>query len=127
MLAVVMVRDAAGMKTRIIGEVMPSDNPGCISMALREPVGVMVGIAPWNAPVILGVRAIAMPLACGNTVVLKASENCPALHRLIGTVLNDAGLPAGVINVITNAPQDAAAVVERLIAHPSVRRINFTG
>jgi acyl-CoA reductase-like NAD-dependent aldehyde dehydrogenase len=77
--------------------------------------------------VILGVRAIAMPLACGNTVVLKASEMCPATHRLIGTIMREAGLPQGVINVVTNAPSDAPKVVETLIAHPAVRRINFTG
>ena len=87
----------------------------------------MLGIAPWNAPIILGVRAVAMPLACGNTVVLKASEICPALHRLIGTVLQEAGLGDGVVNVITNSPQDAPKIVERLIANPLVRRVNFTG
>jgi acyl-CoA reductase-like NAD-dependent aldehyde dehydrogenase len=127
MLAAGMLREAASMTTQISGEVIPSDVPGLMSMGIRQPAGVVLGIAPWNAPVILGVRAVAMPLACGNTVVLKASENCPALHRLIGTVLNDAGLPAGVVNVITNAPKDAAAVVARLIAHPAVRRVNFTG
>jgi vanillin dehydrogenase len=68
-----------------------------------------------------------MPLACGNTVVLKAAEACPAVHRLIGTVLQEAGLGDGVVNVVTNAPEDAAAIVERLIAHPAVRRVNFTG
>ena len=88
---------------------------------------MVLGIAPWNAPVILGVRAIAMPLACGNTVVLKASEICPGTHRLIGEVLREAGLPPGVVNVVTNAPEDAGAVVEALIAHPAVRRVNFTG
>jgi acyl-CoA reductase-like NAD-dependent aldehyde dehydrogenase len=88
---------------------------------------VVLGIAPWNAPFILGVRAIAMPLACGNTVVLKASEQCPGSHLLIGKVLQEAGLGDGVVNVITNAPADAAAIVERLIAAPAVRRVNFTG
>ena len=68
-----------------------------------------------------------MPLACGNTVVFKASENCPAVHRLIGQVLVEAGLPQGVINVITNDPKDAPEIVEALIAHPAVRRVNFTG
>ncbi|ERJ38929.1 putative VANILLIN dehydrogenase oxidoreductase protein [Burkholderia sp. AU4i] len=87
----------------------------------------MLGIAPWNAPVILATRALAMPLACGNTVVLKASEGCPGVHRLIGSVLHDAGLGDGVVNVITHAPQDAPAIVERLIANPAVRRVNFTG
>jgi vanillin dehydrogenase len=73
------------------------------------------------------VRALAMPLACGNTVVFKASEACPAVHRLIGAVLHEAGLPDGVVNVITNAPEDAPEVVAALIDHPSVRHINFTG
>ncbi|MGO7793387.1 aldehyde dehydrogenase family protein, partial [Rhizobium ruizarguesonis] len=70
-----------------------------------------LAIAPWNAPVILATRAIAMPLACGNTVVLKAYEQCPGTHRLIATVLNEAGLPAGVINVLTNEPEDAPEIV----------------
>jgi acyl-CoA reductase-like NAD-dependent aldehyde dehydrogenase len=96
-------------------------------MAVRQPVGVVVGIAPWNAPIILGVRAVATPLACGNTVVLKASEQCPRTHWLIGSVLREAGLPPGAINVVTNAPTDAPGVVEALIEHPAVRRINFTG
>jgi acyl-CoA reductase-like NAD-dependent aldehyde dehydrogenase len=88
---------------------------------------VVLGMAPWNAPVILGTRALAMPLACGNTVVLKASEGCPGVHRLIGSVLHEAGLGDGVVNVITHSAEDAPAIVERLIAHPSVRRVNFTG
>ncbi|MBK4735121.1 aldehyde dehydrogenase [Noviherbaspirillum pedocola] len=127
MLAANMLREAASMTTQIAGEVIPSDVPGSLALGVRQPCGVVLGIAPWNAPVILGTRAVAMPLACGNTVVLKASEMCPALHRLIGTVFEDAGFPAGVVNVITNAPQDAPQLVERLIAHPAVKRVNFTG
>ena len=122
-----ILREAASMTTQITGEVIPSDKPGCLSLAMRQPAGVCVGIAPWNAPVILGTRAVAMPLACGNTVVLKASELCPATHRLIGQVLHEAGVPKGVVNVVTNAAPDAAAVVEALIVHPAVKRINFTG
>jgi acyl-CoA reductase-like NAD-dependent aldehyde dehydrogenase len=87
----------------------------------------VLGMAPWNAPVILGVRAVALPLACGNTVVLKASEICPRTHALIADVLRQAGFPAGVVNLVTNAPADAPQVVEALVAHPAVRRINFTG
>jgi acyl-CoA reductase-like NAD-dependent aldehyde dehydrogenase len=127
MLAANILREAASTTTQIAGEVIPSDKPGCLAMAIRQPAGVCVGIAPWNAPVILGTRALAMPLACGNTVVLKASELCPATHHLIGAVLDEAGLPKGVVNVITNAIPDAAAVVETLIVHPAVKRINFTG
>ena len=126
-LAAGMLREAASMTTQVAGEVIPSDKPGLLAMALRQPVGVVLGIAPWNAPVILGVRAVAMPLACGNTVVLKASEMCPATHGLIGDVLREAGLGAGVVNVVTNAPEDAGAIVEALVAHPVVRRVNFTG
>ena len=111
-LAAGMLREAASMTTQISGEVIPSDVPGSLAMAIRQPVGVVLGIAPWNAPIILGVRAIAMPLACGNTVILKASEVCPATHRLIGAVLTEAGLGEGVVNVITHEPKDAEAVAE---------------
>ena len=126
-LAAGMLREAAAMTTQISGEVIPSDKPGCIAMAIRAPAGVVLSMAPWNAPVILGVRAVALPLACGNTVVLKASEICPGTHRLIAECLRDAGLPPGVLNVITNAPEDAPALIEMLIGHPAVRRVNFTG
>jgi benzaldehyde dehydrogenase (NAD) len=122
-----MLREAASMTTQISGEVIPTDKPDNLAMAFRQPVGVVLGIAPWNAPVILGVRSVAMPLACGNTVVMKASEMSPGVHRLIGSCLAEAGLGDGVVNVVTNAPEDAQAVVEALIAHPAVRRVNFTG
>jgi len=127
MLAANMLREAAAMTTQISGEIIPSDKPGTLAMAIRQPAGVCLGIAPWNAPVILGTRAIAMPIACGNTAVLKASEMCPGTHRLIGQVLVEAGLPKGVINVVTNDPKDAAGIVEALVAHPAVKRVNFTG
>lgn len=76
---------------------------------------------------ILGVRAIAMPLACGNTVVLKGSKLCPGVHFLVCSALQQAGLGDGVVNLILNAPTDAATIVERLISHPAIRRVNFTG
>jgi acyl-CoA reductase-like NAD-dependent aldehyde dehydrogenase len=126
MLAVGMIREAAALTTQIGGEVIPSDKPGCIAMAIREPVGVMLGIAPWNAPIILGVRAVATPLACGNTVVLKASEQCPRTHSLIAEAFDEA-LPKGAVSIVTNAPADAPEIVGALIDHPHVRRINFTG
>ena len=126
-LAAGMVREAAAITTQISGEVIPSDKPGCLAMALKEPVGVILGIAPWNAPIILGVRAIAVPLACGNSVILKASETCPRTHSLIIEAFAEAGFPDGVVNVVTNAPEDAADVVGALIDAPEVKRINFTG
>ena len=106
---------------------IPSQIPGKNAKAVRQPVGVVVGIAPWNAPVILAARAIAAPLAYGNTVVLKASEECPRTHATIVQALVDAGIPDGVVNLITNAPEDAPDVVDELISHPAVRRVNFTG
>ena len=109
-LAAGMIREAAALTTQVAGEVIPSDVPGSLAMGVRQPAGVVLGIAPWNAPVILGVRAIATPLACGNTVILKGSENCPRTHQLIVEAFQEAGFPAGVVNYITNAPADAGAV-----------------
>nr|WP_315236557.1 aldehyde dehydrogenase [uncultured Albidiferax sp.] len=122
-----MLLEAAALTTQIGGELIPSDTPGSLSMGLRVPAGVVLGIAPWNAPVILAVRALAVPLACGNTVVLKGSELCPATHSLVVEALHAAGLPPGVVNFVSNAAADAAAVVEAMVSHPAVRRVNFTG
>ncbi|MFC3901477.1 vanillin dehydrogenase [Acinetobacter marinus] len=126
-LAANMLREAAAMTTQIDGSLIPSDIPGSLAMGVRVPCGVIVGMAPWNAPIILATRALAMPLACGNTVVLKASESCPATQRLIGEVLAEAGLGDGVVNVITHRAEDAPQIVERLVSHPLTKRINFTG
>lgn len=127
MLAARILRESAALTTQIKGEIIPADKPGCLSMAIREPVGVLVGMAPWNAPVILGVRCFAMAIACGNTVVMKASEKCPGLHRLIGDGMIAGGLPAGVLNIVTHAAEDGPEVVNALVDHPLTRRINFTG
>lgn len=122
-----ILREAAALTTQIDGEVIPSNIAGNLALATRQGAGVVLGMAPWNAPVILGVRAIATPLACGNTVILKGSELSPATQGLIIDALAAAGFPPGVVNYLTCAPQDAPAIVETLIAHPGVRRINFTG
>ncbi len=126
-LSAATLREAASLVTHITGSVLQSDTPGMAAYAIRQPVGVVLGLAAWNAPLFMGVRAIAAPLACGNTVVLKASELCPATHRLIGDVMDQAGLGAGVVNVLTNAVPDAGAIVEALVGNPAVRRVNFTG
>lgn len=122
-----LFREAAGLTTQIQGETIPTDKPNTLSMTVRQPVGVILSIVPWNGPVVLAARAIAYPLACGNTVVFRASELSPKTHLLIAEALREAGLPAGVMNVITNAPDDAPAIIDTLIEHPAVRRINFTG
>src|SRR5205085_2184730 len=108
--------------------IIPSDHPGTLAMGIRKPVGVVAAIAPWNAALILSARSIAAPLAVGNTVVLKPSELSPIVGGLIwGEILTEAGLPAGVLNIVTHAPGEAAPIGDELVQHPAVRRINFTG
>jgi acyl-CoA reductase-like NAD-dependent aldehyde dehydrogenase len=122
-----LLREAAALTTQIKGETIPTDKVGTLSMTLRQPAGTVLSIVPWNGPVILGARAIAYPLACGNTVIFKGSENSPRTHELLAEAFVEAGLPAGVLNFLITAPEDAAAVTEVLIAHETVRRVNFTG
>ncbi|MBK3572835.1 aldehyde dehydrogenase family protein [Streptomyces sp. MBT65] len=128
MLAANILREAAAAITAPRGEVLSAQEQGALGLAVREPLGVVAAFAPWNAPVILGVRAVAAPLAAGNTVVVKASEDAPiACGLLVADVLREAGLPDGVLNVITNAREDAAEIAETLIADERVRAVNFTG
>ncbi|WP_314173595.1 aldehyde dehydrogenase family protein [Streptomyces winkii] len=123
-----MLREAAAAVTAPQGEVLTPQDGGTLSLAVREPVGVVAAFAPWNAPVILGTRAVAAPLAAGNTVVVKPSEDAPlACGYFVADVLREAGLPDGVLNVVSNAPEDAAEVAATLIAEPAVRAVNFTG
>jgi acyl-CoA reductase-like NAD-dependent aldehyde dehydrogenase len=97
-------------------------------MGVRRPVGVVGAIAPWNAALILSARAIAAPLALGNTVVLKPSEWSPQVGGLLwGEVFAEAGLPEGVLNVVTHAPGEAQPIGDELVESPHVRRLNFTG
>ena len=111
-----------------VGEVIPSDIPGAMAMGLRQPVGVVGAIAPWNAALILSLRSITAPLVLGNTVVLKPSEWSPVSGgTLWGEIFAEAGLPAGVLNIVTHAPGEAAGVGDELVEHPAVRRLNFTG
>lgn len=122
-----ILREAAALATQITGEVIPSDETGSLALAIRQPCGVVLSMAPWNAPVVLSVRSLAMPLACGNTVVLKASELSPLTHELVVSTLHEAGLPEGVLGIVHNREDEAETIVEALIAHPAVRRVNFTG
>ncbi|MBN9889521.1 aldehyde dehydrogenase [Salipiger abyssi] len=127
MLAANVFREAAAMTTQIQGSTIPSDKPGTLSMTVRQPVGVILSIVPWNGPIVLAARAIAYPLMCGNTVVFRASETSPKTHVLVAEAVHAAGFPAGTLNFVINDPKDAPEVVEAMIAHPAVRRVNFTG
>jgi acyl-CoA reductase-like NAD-dependent aldehyde dehydrogenase len=122
-----LFREAAGLATQIQGETLPTDKPGTLSMTVRQPAGVVLSMAPWNGAGVLAARAIAYPIVCGNTVVFRGSETSPRTHAIIAEVLHEAGLPAGVLNFITSTAEDSDRVVEAIIAHPAVRRVNFTG
>ena len=126
-LAADILRAAGEVAVQGDDEAVTSAVPGLESLAVRRPVGVCVAIAPWNAPVILGTRAIAWPLAFGNTVVFKASEQSPRVHGAIVAACVEAGVPAGALNLLTNDPADAGEVVARLIDDPRTAHINFTG
>jgi acyl-CoA reductase-like NAD-dependent aldehyde dehydrogenase len=127
MASVGLLREAASLTTQIQGETIPTDKPGTLSMTVRQPVGAILSIAPWNGAVILAVRAIAYPLACGNTVVFRGSELSPRTHSLVAQAFFEAGFPEGVLNFVVNAPEDAPEIIDALIAHTAIRRINFTG
>ena len=123
-----LLRQAAAAAYAPLGQIIPSDHPGTLAMGIRRPVGVVGAIAPWNAALILSARSIAAPLALGNTVVLKPSELSPVVGGLIwGEIFSEAGLPAGVLNIVTHAPGDAGPIGDELVENPAVRRINFTG
>ncbi|KAJ5997305.1 hypothetical protein N7499_006392 [Penicillium canescens] len=126
-LGVEFIRDFAGRISSIQGTVPNVNRDGEGAIVYKEPYGVILSIAPWNAPFILGVRAVAQPLGAGNTVVLKGSELSPKCFWAIGDVFRQAGLPAGCLNVIFHQASDAAAVTNALIGHPAVRKVNFTG
>lgn len=126
-LAANVFREAASLATQIQGETIPTDKPGALSMTIRQPVGVIFSMVPWNGTVVLAARAIAYPIVCGNSVVFRGSEASPKTHALIAEALVEAGFPPGVLNYLSNAPQTAPEVVDTLIAHKAVRRINFTG
>lgn len=126
-LAANVFREAAALATQIQGETIPTDKPGALSMTIRQPVGVIFSMVPWNGTVVLAARAIAYPIVCGNSVVFRGSEASPKTHALIAEALVEAGFPPGVLNYLSNAPQAAPEVVDTLIAHKAVRRINFTG
>jgi acyl-CoA reductase-like NAD-dependent aldehyde dehydrogenase len=126
-LAPEILRDVAGRISSLSGSIPQTATEGVSALVLKEPYGVVLAIAPWNAPHILGVRSIAFPLAAGNTVILKATELSPLTSHGIVTALHDAGLPPGVLNLIAHKAEDAAEITNHLISHPAIKKINFTG
>jgi acyl-CoA reductase-like NAD-dependent aldehyde dehydrogenase len=119
-----MLRAVAGEARRIHGEVIPSDVPGLLSFAIRRPLGVVAGIAPFNFPLILATKKVCLALAAANTFILKPSEETSLLGLKIAEVFDRAGLPKGVLNVV---PGDGPLLGSILLRDPRVRLISFTG
>jgi acyl-CoA reductase-like NAD-dependent aldehyde dehydrogenase len=122
-----VLRAAAAVCHQPLGEVLPSEH-GKFSTAVRRPIGVVVTLSPWNFPAILATRQFANPLAIGNTIVLKPSEDTPYTGGLfIAEVMDEAGLPPGVFNVVTCSRDNVAAMGDELIENPMVKGVSFTG
>ncbi|HEX4258093.1 MAG TPA: aldehyde dehydrogenase family protein [Streptosporangiaceae bacterium] len=123
-----LLRQASNWGYLPVGEVIRSDMPGTFAMALRRPLGVVAGISPWNGAHVLAWRTVVNPVAFGNTVVLKPSEEAPVTAGLlIPEIMAEAGFPVGVINVVTHAPGEAVPIADEFFERPEVRCINFTG
>src|SRR5579862_302111 len=116
----------AGWATKIEGETIPVSTPGqyFLNYTLREPVGVIGQIIPWNFPLLMVAWKLGAALACGNTVVLKPAEQTPLSALRLGELLDDAGIPPGVVNIVTGYGETAGAAIA---AHPDLDKVAFTG
>jgi acyl-CoA reductase-like NAD-dependent aldehyde dehydrogenase len=119
-----ILRSVAGEARRVFGETMPSDMPGMISMGIRQPLGVIAAIAPFNFPLILAIKKVAFAIAAGNTVVLKPSPHTPVICMKIAEMFQEAGLPDGVLNVV---PAEGPVSGDILTTDPRVKMVSFTG
>jgi acyl-CoA reductase-like NAD-dependent aldehyde dehydrogenase len=113
----------AGWPTKIYGETNPSD-PSMFNYTLREPVGVCGQIIPWNFPLSMASWKVAPALACGNTIVLKPAEQTPLTAIRLGELIQEAGVPDGVVNIITGFGPGAGSSISE---HPDVDKVAFTG
>ena len=123
-----MLRQAAGWGYLPQGDVILSDTPGRTATVTRKPLGVVAGFTPWNGAFYLAWRTFLLPMAFGNTTVIKPSELAPRSSGLVhAEILAEAGFPPGTFNVVTNSPSGAAEIAEVFFESPAVRVINFTG
>jgi aldehyde dehydrogenase (NAD+) len=119
-----LLRTAAGEARRLYGDTFPNDSPDRISMVFREPMGVVAILSPYNAPLSLLTKMTAFPLAAGNSVVIKPSEETPLTALALGQLLIDAGLPADAVSVLPGFGAECGAP---LVAHPGIDCIALTG
>jgi acyl-CoA reductase-like NAD-dependent aldehyde dehydrogenase len=119
-----VLRAAAGEVRRLYADTLPNEKPHRLSLVVREPLGVVLIISPFNAPLVLLAKMIAFPLAAGNAVIAKPSEETPLIAVALAQILSDAGLPPGVFNVVTGFGAECG---EPLANHPTVRGIALTG
>ena len=119
-----MIRAAAGLCRNVRGETIPSDRPGTFSMSIREPLGVVAVITPFNVPLIKTTRLVANALAVGNTVVHLPSEMAPHLSLIFAEIVAEAGIPDGVYNVVTGI---GAEIGDDLTSHKDIDFLTFTG
>ena len=123
-----LFRMAASAAYDVKGEIIPADHANSFFMAMRQPAGVVACFAPFNVPYILGSRSFTLPIAYGNTAVLKPSEDAPLTGGLLlAEIFEEAGLPPGVLNVVTSTREAAEEIGDEMISNPDVRRISFTG
>jgi acyl-CoA reductase-like NAD-dependent aldehyde dehydrogenase len=114
----------AGCADKITGETLPIDKPDLFVFTNREPLGVVAAVVPWNSQLFLSAVKIGPALAAGNTIVLKASEFASAAMLEFGRLIEQAGIPAGVVNIVTGHGDPCGST---LTSHPLVARISFTG
>jgi vanillin dehydrogenase len=119
-----LIRSIAGEARRVHGQTFPSDVPGMISLAIRRPLGVVGAISPFNFPVVLSMKKVAFALACGNTVVLKPSEETSLVGLKLAEIMERCKAPAGIFNVV---PGDGATMAQVLYDDPRVKLMSFTG
>jgi acyl-CoA reductase-like NAD-dependent aldehyde dehydrogenase len=127
--SILMIQETAALVTSSIlsGTIPPSQDSGAQALVFIEPLGVILGIAPWNSPLILGFRACLAAIAAGNTVILKGSELSPRTHYFIADLFRAAGFPPGVCNFLLHRDVDAASIVNEILERQEVRKCNFTG
>lgn len=122
-----ILRELASRASSIQGHTPQAQMPDTFALTIKQPIGPVLVISPWNSPNLLAARAIACPLLAGCSVVFKASEMSPRTHHALVQIFHDAGVPPGVLNAVQVDRMAAAEVTEAVIAHHAIKKVEFTG